>query len=175
MTISAPLFSAVHDAQHVARLRRWHDSSSRSSLRSVTFSDVEESFHNRDARPSANHSLNADRMSVLSADTLTSGTTEYFSADEGAFSADEFFDLPQDEDEDGDDASVENGVRASSIRAESDAILELFRVVDDKLEGSGEEQEEALSMLRQKEMEVGWIVVKKTRDHPVADLTNLIF
>ena len=38
--------------------------------------------------------------------------------------------------------------------AESDKILELFRDVDDKLEGSGEEQEDALRILREHEDEV---------------------
>ena len=37
---------------------------------------------------------------------------------------------------------------------ESDKILELFRDVDDKLEGSGEEQEDALRTLREHEDEV---------------------
>jgi hypothetical protein len=36
---------------------------------------------------------------------------------------------------------------------ESDSILELFRVVDDKLEGSGAEQEEGLELLRNKQSE----------------------
>ena len=82
--------------------------------------------------------------SFQSGDTFTS-TTEYFSADEGAFSADEFFDLPQD---DVDEEAVANNA------SDSDKILELFRDVDDKLEGSGDEQEEALRILREREEEV---------------------
>ena len=38
--------------------------------------------------------------------------------------------------------------------SDSDKILELFRDVDDKLEGSGDEQEEALRILREREEEV---------------------
>ena len=84
--------------------------------------------------------------SFQSGDTFTS-TTEYFSADEGAFSADEFFDLPQDD--------LEEEVETNNANAaESDKILELFRDVDDKLEGSGEEQEDALRILREHEDEV---------------------
>ena len=82
-----------------------------------------------------------------SGDTFTSAT-EYFSADEGAFSADEFFDLPQD-DQDG-EAETNN----ANATTESDKILELFRDVDDKLEGTGEEQEDALRILKEHEEEV---------------------
>ena len=85
--------------------------------------------------------------SFQSGDTFTS-TTEYFSADEGAFSADEFFDLPQD---DQDEEELESN---NASAGESDKILELFREVDDKLEGSGEEQEDALRILREQEDEV---------------------
>lgn len=113
------------------------------ALRTVTFSDVEESFNSR-AR-NTNH-FSPDHVSVQSGDTFTT-TTEYFSADEGAFSADEFFDLPQD------DLDVEGEVDNVNA-AESDKILELFREVDDKLEGSGEEQEDALRILREHEDEL---------------------
>jgi len=113
----------------------------KSALRTVTFSDVEESFNSR--AQDENH-FSPDHVSVQSGDTFTS-TTEYFSADEGAFSADEFFDLPQDD--------VEEEAVANNA-SDSDKILELFRDVDDKLEGSGDEQEEALRILREREEEL---------------------
>jgi len=116
----------------------------KSALRTVTFSDVEESFNSR-AREDKHFS--PDHVSVQSGDTFTSGNTEYFSADEGAFSADEFFDLPQD------DLDVEAEINNANA-GESDKILELFRDVDDKLEGSGEEQEDALRTLREHEDEL---------------------
>ena len=48
----------------------------------------------------------------------------------------------------------EGAVANNASAAESDKILELFRDVDDKLEGSGDEQEEALRILRECEEEV---------------------
>lgn len=40
------------------------------------------------------------------------------------------------------------------VTSESDSILELFREVDELLEGSGEEQKAAMSKLRESEAEV---------------------
>ena len=64
---------------------------SRSALRTVTFSDVEESFLEKTTDPSS--------PLANGSSTLTSGTGDFYSALESTDDEDEFFDLKEDEEE----------------------------------------------------------------------------
>ena len=77
----------------------------RSALRTVTFSDVDQSFQEKEALNSATNS------------TITS-TTEYYSA---ISSDDEFFDLPSDTEEDGYDTPTNETINQQSESNNGDA------------------------------------------------------
>ncbi len=102
----------------------------KSALRTVTFSDVEESIRER-----------ASSSGVCGASSTTT-SAEFFSC---VSEDEEFFDLPDEE-------AAEKAEAEPST--ESDIILELFRAVDDLMEGGGGEQRKALRMLRAKQDEV---------------------
>ena len=123
----------------------------KSALRTVTFSDVDEAFKERSEEgdeEDEDETLNGGASSTTM--TTTNSTTEFFSC---ISSEEEYFDLPEDEDA----AAAEGGTSASEDkrpRAESDIILELFRAVDDLLEGGQGEQRKALRLLRARQEQV---------------------
>lgn len=105
----------------------------------MTFSEVE--------RNAQNH-LQKDNNNSASASSIATDFYSAISSDDGR--DDQFFDISDDEegDEKGDFEAGETSV------TESDAILELFREVDELFEGSSADQERAWTMLKDREAEV---------------------
>ena len=122
-------------------------------MRTVTFSDVEQSFRERVDSDEANASSSCH--GTRSTTTTTSTTGDFYSCVSG--DSDEFFDVLTDDE----DPSVAAAAASNSngdvneAKSESDVILELFRAVDDLMEGGGGEQRKALRVLRQREDDLG--------------------
>jgi len=130
---------------------------SRSALRTVTFSDVEQSLEEKELLSS----------SSISAVTSTS-TTEYLSA----ISSDdeEFYDLPTDDNESGNRTPTNDNINTSSNnlvtkaleRLENELLVDqdvkdmrlFYHAVDELMEGSAEQQKQAFDLLKSRKSKV---------------------
>ena len=129
----------------------------RSALRTVTFSDVEQSLEEKELLSS----------SSISAVTSTS-TTEYLSA----ISSDdeEFYDLPTDDNESGNRTPTNDNINTSSNnlvtkaleRLENELLVDqdvkdmrlFYHAVDELMEGSAEQQKQAFDLLKSRKSKV---------------------
>ncbi len=111
----------------------------KSAMRSVTFSEVDLSFQERDQD---------DQDCTATASSARSTNTDFYSC---VSEEEEFFDIPEEEVQEG----RQLGEAEAQAKSESDVILELFRAADDLMEGSGGEQRKALRMLRARQEQLG--------------------
>ncbi|XP_042238885.1 regulator of microtubule dynamics protein 1-like isoform X2 [Homarus americanus] len=103
-------------------------------------------------------------------DSSKANDTDYFSPDEDD---DEFFDLSPEEEEGvnsyGENGKIESG-QLSSLLDEEDHLYQLFKQVDQVIDGTGDEQTQAYNLLKNEENEYAdnpeflWRVAKATRN-----------